>query len=81
YIVIDVEDSGTGIKPEDLPRVFDPFFTTKPPGEGTGLGLAISLRIMESFGGKITVESAIGKGTKFSLILKEWGHSTSSSQP
>jgi two-component system NtrC family sensor kinase len=75
YIVIDVEDSGTGIKPEDLPRVFDPFFTTKPPGEGTGLGLAISLRIMESFGGKITVESSIGKGTKFSLILKVWAES------
>ncbi|MDI6790975.1 MAG: ATP-binding protein [Thermodesulfobacteriota bacterium] len=72
YIVIDVEDSGTGIKPEDLPRVFDPFFTTKPPGEGTGLGLAISLRIMESFGGKIDVKSTIGKGTKFSLILRLW---------
>ncbi|MFZ5994768.1 MAG: ATP-binding protein [Thermodesulfobacteriota bacterium] len=70
YIVIDIEDSGTGIKSEDLHRIFDPFFTTKLPGEGTGLGLAISLRIMESFGGKITVESTIGKGTKFSLILK-----------
>ncbi|MEW5948769.1 MAG: ATP-binding protein [Thermodesulfobacteriota bacterium] len=72
YIVIDIEDSGTGIKSEDLHRIFDPFFTTKLPGEGTGLGLAISLRIMESFGGKITVESTIGKGTKFSLILKAW---------
>ncbi len=81
YIVIEIEDSGTGITPEDLTKIFDPFFTTKPPGEGTGLGLAISLRIMESFGGKINVQSTIGKGTKFSLILKVWGHSAISSQP
>lgn len=71
-VCIEIEDTGTGIRPDDLPRIFDPFFTTKPLGEGTGLGLPISLRIMESFGGRIGVESAIGAGTIFTLELKRW---------
>lgn len=66
---LDVCDSGAGIAPEHIPRLFDPFFTTKPPGKGTGLGLAISARIIEGFGGKITVTSSPGKGSCFTLHL------------
>ncbi|MBI1922452.1 MAG: HAMP domain-containing protein [Geobacter sp.] len=66
---IDVTDSGEGIAPENLDRVFDPFFTTKEPGRGTGLGLALSARIIDSFGGRITVVSEVGKGTTFTVWL------------
>lgn len=66
---LDVLDNGSGIAPEHLETIFDPFFTTKPPGKGTGLGLAIAARIMESFGGRITVQSRLGTGTCFTLRL------------
>lgn len=66
---IDVLDSGCGIPAGNLSRIFDPFFTTKPPGKGTGLGLAISARIIEGFGGSMTVESREGSGTCFTLRL------------
>jgi signal transduction histidine kinase len=65
---LDVEDTGTGIPPEVLPRIFDPFYTTKEDG-GTGLGLAISKRIVEEIGGTISVESAPGRGTRFTVRL------------
>ena len=66
---IQISDTGIGIKKEDLERIFDPFFTTKSPDKGTGLGLSISLRIVESMGGEIRVESEIGKGTNFGLYF------------
>ena len=66
---LDVMDSGEGIPKEHLARIFDPFFTTKPPGKGTGLGLAISARIIEAFGGRITVKSTPGSGSCFTLWL------------
>jgi signal transduction histidine kinase len=68
-VKIEVRDSGTGIDEEILGRIFDPFFTTKEPGKGTGLGLSISARIIDSFGGRITVESARGNGTRFIIWL------------
>lgn len=64
-----VEDSGSGIAAEDLPRIFDAFFTTKPVGIGTGLGLSISHKIVTSFGGTIDVKSEVGKGTTFRVVL------------
>jgi len=68
-ICASIADTGCGIDPEDLGRIFDPFFTTKDPDKGTGLGLSISLRILESFGGKLEVESQIGKGSTFRILL------------
>lgn len=68
-LCIKVSDCGSGIKPEHIKQIFDPFFTTKEPGKGTGLGLAISSRIVEGFGGTITVTSQPGMGTVFSLFL------------
>jgi signal transduction histidine kinase len=67
---IRISDTGVGIKKEDLERIFDPFFTTKAPDKGTGLGLSISLRIVESMGGEIRVESEVGKGSTFELYFK-----------
>jgi PAS domain S-box-containing protein len=66
---VEVGDTGSGIPPAILPRIFDPFFTTKSEGEGTGLGLSVSLGIVERHGGKILVESEVGKGTTFTLCL------------
>lgn len=66
---IEVADTGTGIEAESLGRIFDPFFTTKDPGKGTGLGLAIAARIVESFGGSMTVASRPGAGTLFTVCL------------
>jgi len=66
---INISDTGCGIKKGDLPKIFDPFFTNKPPGKGTGLGLSISLRIIELFNGEIKVESQMGKGSTFTILL------------
>jgi signal transduction histidine kinase len=64
-----ISDTGMGIKKEDLEKIFDPFFTTKPPDKGTGLGLSISLRIVESMGGAMRVESDVGKGSSFEVYF------------
>jgi signal transduction histidine kinase len=62
-------DDGPGIAEEYLGDIFDPFFTTKDPGKGTGLGLSVSFMIVESMGGRMTVNSAMGKGTTMILYL------------
>ncbi len=64
-----ISDTGIGIKREDIDRIFDPFFTTKSPDKGTGLGLSVSLRIVESMGGEIRVESELGKGSTFEIYF------------
>jgi len=69
WVRVDVTDTGTGIQPEDVPRVFEPFFTTKDPGEGTGLGLSVSFGIVQEHGGRLTVESEPGTRTTFSVHL------------
>jgi PAS domain S-box-containing protein len=69
-VVVEVRDTGTGIAPEDLPRVFEPFFTTKPKGVGTGLGLSISHTIVASLGGTLTAEPAAPHGAVFRVTLR-----------
>ena len=69
-VVVTVEDTGSGIEPGVLSRLFEPFFTTKALGEGSGLGLSICHGIVESFGGSIEVDSAVGKGTTFRVRLR-----------
>ena len=69
YVLIQVEDSGTGIPPAVIEKIFDPFFTTKEVGKGTGLGLSTTLAIVRSHGGFIRVESEQGKGTAFKVYL------------
>jgi signal transduction histidine kinase len=68
YVELAVEDTGRGIAPEEMNRLFDPFFTTKG-ARGTGLGLAVSWGIVEGHGGSITVASAPGAGTCFTVHL------------
>ncbi len=63
-----IKDTGKGIPEEDIKNIFDPFFTTK--GGGTGLGLAISYAFIKRFGGDIQVQSKVGEGTTFDIILK-----------
>jgi signal transduction histidine kinase len=71
---ITIIDSGTGIPKDNLDRIFEPFFSTKAPGEGTGLGLFVSRDIVEKFGGELTVESALGKGTCFRIQIPNQDH-------
>jgi signal transduction histidine kinase len=66
---IAVEDPGPGIPPELLGRIFDPFFTTKEPGHGTGLGLFMAHQVVQRYNGGISVRSAPGQGTTFTLEL------------
>jgi len=69
FLRVDIRDTGVGIPEEALNKIFDPFFTTKDPGQGTGLGLAVSYGIIEAHRGKISVQSTVGKGSNFSVLL------------
>jgi CheY-like chemotaxis protein len=68
-IAVEITDTGTGIPAEELGHLFRPFYTTKGPGIGTGLGLAISHRIITDLGGEVLVQSKVGQGTTFRVIL------------
>ena len=69
YVALTVEDAGVGIAPDVLPRIFEPFYTTKPVGAGTGLGLATVYGIVQQSGGHVDVESAPGRGSRFTVLL------------
>jgi signal transduction histidine kinase len=64
-----IEDTGCGIPKDHLNRIFDPFFTTKPIGQGTGLGLSVSYAIVRKHGGRIEVDSEVGRGSRFTVRL------------
>jgi signal transduction histidine kinase len=68
-IKIAVQDTGIGIKPEDLEHIFEPFYTTKAVGRGTGLGLAVSYALVKKHGGYVEVQSQVNSGTTFSIYL------------
>jgi two-component system NtrC family sensor kinase len=68
-VKIDIIDTGVGISPENREKIFLPFFTTRPVGEGTGLGLSVSYGIIKQHHGEISIESELGHGSKFSIIL------------
>jgi two-component system NtrC family sensor kinase len=70
YVEISVRDEGTGIPPELCHRIFEPFFTTKTVGRGTGLGLATAYGIVKQHGGEIEVESHVGQGSTFRVLLR-----------
>jgi PAS domain S-box-containing protein len=68
-VVIEVRDTGAGIEPAYLEKIFDPFFTTKEPGKGTGMGLSVVHGIVTGYGGAIEVDSELGTGTTFRVLL------------
>jgi CheY-like chemotaxis protein len=69
-VMVEVRDTGAGMAPDMVERIFDPFFTTKPHNLGTGLGLAICHRIVQGVGGRIEVESELGRGSVFRVLLR-----------
>ena len=69
WVQISIADTGIGITEETKKRIFDPFFTTKKVGEGTGLGLSICEKIVKEHSGKLGVESEVGKGSLFTVLL------------
>ncbi len=69
FACLTISDTGAGIEPDVLPQIFRAFFTTKPVDRGTGLGLSTAKRLVEEWGGSISVESQVGKGARFSLRL------------
>jgi PAS domain S-box-containing protein len=69
WVCFEVEDTGTGLKPEAMTKVFEPFFTTKPAGQGTGLGLAVVKRIVELHGGRVSLRNRDGHGGALAVVL------------
>jgi signal transduction histidine kinase len=69
FLRVSVEDNGQGISAEELSRIFEPFFTTKEAGTGTGLGLPLAEGIVRDHGGVIEVESEMGRGSRFAVLL------------
>jgi len=67
--IAEVIDDGAGIARTELPKIFEPFYTTKPPGRGTGLGLSVCYSIIAGHGGRIEVDSAVGAGSTFRILL------------
>jgi PAS domain S-box-containing protein len=68
-LIIEVSDNGRGMDEKTIEKIFDPFFTTNPSDEGTGLGMYIVHNLIEKIGGRIQVESKLGEGSKFTVIL------------
>jgi signal transduction histidine kinase len=69
FVALEFSDTGIGIPEAQLDKIFDPFFTTRLEGDGTGLGLSISYMIIQNHGGRIEVESKVGEGSTFRVLL------------
>jgi two-component system cell cycle sensor histidine kinase/response regulator CckA len=69
FLVLTVRDDGSGIPPDNIGRIFDPFFTTKSVGQGTGLGLSTVFGIVHQVGGHLQVDSTVGQGSEFRVLL------------
>lgn len=69
YIKLTISDTGVGISKDIIPSIFEPYFTTKELGKGTGMGLAIAHGTIKKYGGTIRVESSLGQGTAFTILL------------
>ena len=80
-VEITVADDGPGIPADVIPKIFDPFFTTKDVGEGSGLGLSIVHGIVDRHGGRIMVESQVGTGTTFRIVLPVRAAATAGAVP
>jgi two-component system, NtrC family, sensor kinase len=80
-VEITVADDGPGIPADVIPKIFDPFFTTKDVGEGSGLGLSIVHGIVDRHGGRIMVESQVGAGTTFRIVIPVRAAATAEAAP
>ena len=76
HVTVEVREKRSGIPPQNLTRIYEPYFTTKPLGVGSGLGLSVCRGIITSLGGRIEVESEVGRGTCFRIVLLVAGDST-----
>jgi len=70
-VLVEVVDQGDGIRKSELTKIFEPFYTTKPPGRGTGLGLSICYSLVAEHGGRIEVDSVMGRGSVFRIVLPQ----------
>ncbi|MBK0392476.1 PAS domain S-box protein [Ramlibacter sp. CrO1] len=77
YVVVSVQDTGTGMPPHVVAQAIEPFFTTKPPGKGTGLGLSQVYGLLQQSGGDLHIQSEVGKGTTVSMVFRALEESTS----
>ena len=80
YLVLGIEDSGTGISEEVLKHIFEPYFTTKSKGKGSGLGLATVYGIVRQIGGNIQIHTRVGAGTLFEIFLPKTGNRDAASK-
>ncbi len=81
YVQLKIRDTGIGMPPEIQERIFDPYFTTKEAGEGTGLGLAVVYGIVQEAGGSISLESKVGQGSTFKILLPSVEHAPPEQTP